>query len=168
MSDALELLEKHSVKATFFVPTSFIELGSDPLRAAEFSRRAHYYQQPLEPMTIDDLRQLQKLGHEIGSHGVSHLGLNAISCTLAARELEGSRARLAAWLKEEPVGFAYPYGDFNSSVGEPPEWVATAGYRYAVTLRRGAVHAGTDPMRLPREHAEGHWRVRDLRYFLSR
>jgi len=168
MGDALELLEKHRIKATFFVPTGFIELGSDPLRAAEYSLRAHYYEQPLEPMTVDDLRQIQKLGHEIGSHGVSHLGLNAVSRTLAARELEGSRARLAAWLEQEPVGFAYPYGDFNSSVGEPPDWVAAAGYGYAVTLRRGAVHARTDPMRLPREHAEGHWRVRDLRYFLNR
>jgi glycosyltransferase involved in cell wall biosynthesis/peptidoglycan/xylan/chitin deacetylase (PgdA/CDA1 family) len=168
MSDALELLEKHSVKATFFVPTGFIELGSDALRAAEYSLRAHYYKQPLEPMTVDDIRQLQKLGHEIGSHGVSHLGLNAVSPTLAVCELEGSRARLADWLEEEPVGFAYPYGNFNSSLGEPPEWVAAAGYGYAVTLRRGAVHAGTNPMRLPREHAEGHWRVRDLRYFLSR
>jgi glycosyltransferase involved in cell wall biosynthesis/peptidoglycan/xylan/chitin deacetylase (PgdA/CDA1 family) len=168
MFDALDLLEKHSVKATFFVPTGFIELASDPSGAAKFSLRAHYYQRPLKPMTVDDLRQMQRLGHEIGSHGVSHLGLNAVSRALAVRELEASRAQLASWLGEEPVGFAYPYGDFNSSVGEPPEWAAAAGYGYAVTLRRGAVHARTDPMRLPREHAEGHWRVRDLRYFLSR
>ena len=168
ISEALELLEKHRVKATFFVPTGFIELGSDPLRAAEYSLRAHYYQQPLEPMTIDDLCQLQSLGHEIGSHGVSHLSLNAISRAVAATELETSRARLATWLGEEPAGFAYPYGDFDSSVGEPSDWVAAAGYQYAVTLQRGAVRAGTNPMLLPREHAEGHWRVRDLRYFLSR
>ncbi len=168
MSEALEALEKHSVKATFFVPTGFIERAFDPLRAAEYSLRAHYYQRPLAPMTIDDLRQLQSLGHEIGSHGVSHLGLNAVSRALATSELEASRARLATWLGAAPIGFAYPYGDFDSSVGEPPEWVAAAGYRYAVTVRRSAVHAGTDLMRLPREHAEGHWRVRDLRYFLSR
>jgi peptidoglycan/xylan/chitin deacetylase (PgdA/CDA1 family) len=168
MFDALELLEKHSIKATFFVPTGFIELGTDPLQAAAFSLRAHYYQRPLAPMAIDDLRQLQSLGHEIGSHGVSHLSLNAISRALATRELEESRVRLATWLDAEPIGFAYPYGDLDSSVGEPPEWVAAAGYRYAVTLRRGAIHAGTDLMRLPREHAEGRWRVRDLQYFLSR
>jgi glycosyltransferase involved in cell wall biosynthesis/peptidoglycan/xylan/chitin deacetylase (PgdA/CDA1 family) len=168
MSDALELLENHGVKATFFVPTGFIELASDPLGAAKYSRRAHYYQRPLEPMTIDDLRQIQRLGHEIGSHGVSHLGLNAVSRTLAAVELEASRERLTTWLGEKPVGFAYPYGDCDSSVGEPSHWAAAAGYGYAVTLRRGAVHASIDPMRLPREHAEGHWRVRDLHYFLSR
>src|SRR5262249_29712128 len=141
---------------------------SDPLRAAEYSLRAHYYQRPLEPMTVDDLRQLQRLGHEVGSHGVSHLGLNAVSRALAGTELEASRERLTTWLGEKPVGFAYPYGDCESSLGKPSDWVAAAGYDYAVTLRRGVVHAKTDPMRLPREHAEGHWRVRDLRYFLSR
>lgn len=168
MADALEVLENYGVKATFFVPTGFIELASDPLRASKYSHRAHYYERPLEPMTVDDIRQLQSRGHEIGSHGVSHLSLNAVSRTLATSELEGSRSRLAAWLDEWPAGFAYPYGDFNSSVGEPTNWVAAAGYRYAVTMRRGAVHAKSDRMRLPREHAEGYWRVRDLRYFLSR
>jgi glycosyltransferase involved in cell wall biosynthesis/peptidoglycan/xylan/chitin deacetylase (PgdA/CDA1 family) len=168
MSDALELLEKHSIKVTFFVPTGFIDSGLDPSRAAEYSLRAHYYRRPLAPMSIDDLRQLQGLGHEIGSHGVSHLGLNAVSRALAASELEKSRAQLTTWLGTAPIGFAYPYGDFDSSVGEPPRWAAAAGYRYAVTTRRGAVNAGADLMRLPREHVEGYWRVRDLRYFLSR
>jgi hypothetical protein len=46
--------------------------------------------------------------------------------------------------------------------------VADAGYGHAVTLRRGPVVAGGDPMRLPREHVEGSWRLRDLQYFLSR
>src|SRR5262249_9212060 len=146
--DALELLEKHRVKATFFIPTGFIELASNPLRAAEYSLRAHYYQQPLEPMTIDDICQLQRLGHEIGSHGRSHLSLNAVSRKLAAKELAASRTRLAPWLGEEPVGFAYPYGDCDSSLGEPSDWVAAAGYGYAVTLRRGPVYAETDSMRL--------------------
>jgi glycosyltransferase involved in cell wall biosynthesis/peptidoglycan/xylan/chitin deacetylase (PgdA/CDA1 family) len=168
MFDALELLETYGIRATFFVPTGFVQLASDPSGAARYSLWAHHYQRPLAPMTVGDLRQLRALGHEVGSHGASHLGMNAVSCVLGAAELESSRAQLAEWLGEEPAGFAYPYGEANSSVGEPPLWVAAAGYRYAVTSARGRVHAATDPMRLPREHVEGHWRLRDLRYFLSR
>nr|WP_295436367.1 glycosyltransferase [uncultured Thiodictyon sp.] len=168
MSDALELLEEQGVKASFYVPTDFIDLAGDQAQAASFSLRAHYYQRPLQPMAVDDLRLLRSLGHEIGSHGVSHLGLDAVSCTRASRELKGSRDRLSAWLGEAPVGFAYPYGKVESTLGQPCRWVADAGYGYAVTLRRGTVHMGTDRFLLPREHVEGHWRVRDLRYFLSR
>ena len=168
MFDALDLLEKYRIRATFFVPTGFVELASNPSGAARYSRRAHDYARPLAPMTVGDLQQLHALGHEIGSHGASHLAMNAVSAALGTAELTSSRTRLADWLGAEPAGFAYPYGEVKSSVGQPPVWVKAAGYRYAVTSTRGRVHAATDPMLLPREHVEGHWRLRDLRYFLSR
>ncbi|MBE0622161.1 MAG: glycosyltransferase [Burkholderiales bacterium] len=167
MSDALELLEKHGIKATFFVPTGFIALSNDPDQAAEFCSQVHYYKQPLRPMTVDDLRTLHRLGHEIGSHGVSHLAMNSVSHALAAKELGDSRAKLAEWVGEAPAGFAYPYGDFNNSVCDPPTLVRQAGYEYAVTLRRGPLTNNAPQMTLHREHAEGNWRVHDLRYFLS-
>jgi glycosyltransferase involved in cell wall biosynthesis/peptidoglycan/xylan/chitin deacetylase (PgdA/CDA1 family) len=168
MADALDLLQKHGAKATFFVPTGFIELESEPGLAADYSLRAHHYGRPLAAMTVDDLRDLQRLGHEIGSHGVSHLSMSAVAEPLAHQEAGTSRARLTNWLGHAPAGFAYPYGHAVSSVGDPAAWVAAAGYRYAVTLRRGPVLGDASRMRLPREHVEGNWRVRDLRYFLSR
>jgi glycosyltransferase involved in cell wall biosynthesis/peptidoglycan/xylan/chitin deacetylase (PgdA/CDA1 family) len=168
MSDALELLEKHSIKATFYVPTGFIAVASDPERAVEFSRRVYYYRQPLAPMTPEDLRALRKHMHEIGSHGVSHIGLNRISEHGAARELNDSRRQLAEWLGEPVYGFAYPYGDVHSSLGVTSNWVASARYEYAVTLNRGAVSSDSDAMLLQRDHAEGNWRASDLAYFLRR
>ena len=168
MSDALELLEKHRVKATFYVPTGFIELASDPVRAAQFSLRAHYYECPLAPMTVEDLRELRRLGHEVGSHGVSHVSLTAVSHLRATRELGVSRSRLAEWLGEPVAGFAYPYGHADGNLGKISDWVASAGYEYAVTTQRGAVRAESNSMQLEREHAEGKWRVKDLAYFLSR
>ena len=168
MQEALEAMEKRGIKATFFVPTDFIACAGEPARAAQFSRRAHYYERPIAPMTVDDLRRLRDCGHEIGSHGVSHLGMNATSRALAASELTESRAQLAAWLGAVPTGFAYPYGHFDSPIGEPAQWTVEAGYNYAVTLRRGPVLAGSDLMRLSRDHVEGRWEVNDLIYFLSR
>jgi peptidoglycan/xylan/chitin deacetylase (PgdA/CDA1 family) len=145
MADALDLLEKHGAKATFFIPTGFIDLASDRVLAADYSLRAHHYQRPLEPMTVDDLRDLQRLGHEIGSHGVSHLSMAAVAQPLGAKEADASRTRLATWLGCAPAGFAYPYGHDGSSLGDPAAWVAAAGYRYAVTLRRGPVRAIATP-----------------------
>jgi Glycosyltransferase len=168
MLDAINLVERHNMKATFYVPTAHIELSSEADRAATFSTRAHYYEHPLEPMSPDDLRQLARAGHEIGSHGVSHIGLNALSHRGAVCELEQSQRQLASWIGSPVTGFAYPYGDTHNNIGNVPEWVRLAGYDYAVTLKRGAVNGDSDPMLLPREHAEGNWRVKDLAYFLGR
>ena len=168
MKDCLELLEKHSVKATFFVPTGFVELARNPLQAAQFSLRSHYYEKPLAPMNQPDLRRLVSLGHEIGSHGVSHVGVQAMSEVMALREMSESRAKIAEWTGVTPESYAYPYGEMRNSIGDPRAWLRTAGYRFAFTQRRGLVHASSDPMQLCREHAEGNWSVRDLRYFLLR
>jgi peptidoglycan/xylan/chitin deacetylase (PgdA/CDA1 family) len=162
----LETLQQFGVKATFFVPTGFIELSRDPALAAKFSLRAHHYNLPLEPMQPEDLKLLSDLGHEVESHGLSHVSLKNITQTMAERELTLSKSHIAYWTGKESVGFAYPYGHVVSTLGDPPEWVQTAGYEYAVTLKRGPVEKSSHPFLLPRDHAEGNWSWRDLSYFL--
>jgi peptidoglycan/xylan/chitin deacetylase (PgdA/CDA1 family) len=129
--------------------------------------RAHHYSQPLGPLRPEDLKLLTELGHEIGSHGVSHVGLGAVSRSMADRELSDSRSLISQWTGKEPVSFAYPYGEVRSSLGEPSSWVQQAGYSFGLTLRRGRVTDTSNPFQLPREHAEGNWSLHDLRYFLS-
>jgi hypothetical protein len=77
-----------------------------------------------------------------------------------------SMKQIEEWTGKAPAGFAYPYGDLRSSLGQPAEWVRGAGYRYAVTLRRGPVTEQSDRFQVPRDHVEGNWRLKDLRYFL--
>jgi len=162
----LETLQQFGVKATFFVPTGFIELSRDPALAEKFSLRAHHYNLPLEPMQPEDLKLLADLGHEVESHGLSHVSLKNLTQPMAERELTLSKAHIAHWTGKEPAGFAYPYGHVVSTLGHPPEWVQTAGYKYAVTLKRGPVEKSSHPFLLPREHAEGNWPWRELSYFL--
>ena len=162
----LETLQQFGVKATFFVPTGFIELSQDSALAAKFSLRAHHYSQPLEPMRPEDLKSLVHLGHEVGSHGVSHISLSSLSQYAAERELDLSRQQILKWTGKQPTGFAYPYGHMSSSVGNPSKWVEDAGYAYAVTLKRGGFNKYSSSFLLPRDHIEGNWPVRDLRFFL--
>jgi len=166
MQDCLEVLESYSVKGNFLVPTGFVELADQPEWAARFSLRAHYYNFPLEPMRAEDLQMLRKLGHEVGSHGISHSSIAIMSRQQASRELKGSGHRIAQWTGLHPEGFAYPYGHTVSALGDPTAWVRQAGYKYALTLHRGAVRSASNPFLLPREHVEGNWSLRDLRYFL--
>lgn len=166
MRTCLEMLQQFGVKATFFVPTGFIELSRDPALAAKFSLRAHHYNLPLEPMQPEDLKLLADLGHEVESHGLSHISLKNLTRPMAERELTSSKSNIARWTGKEPVGFAYPYGHVVGAHGHPHEWVQTAGYEYAVTLKRGPVEKSTHPFLLPREHVEGNWPWRELSYFL--
>jgi len=166
MDDCLELLEKHKIRATFFIPTGFVELSDQPEKADQYSLSVHYYEKPLAPMGPEDLRLLVENGHMIGSHGVFHIGLDSVPRERAVKELELSRLRIAEWTGIFPEYFAYPYGRSRSSLGEPNEWVREAGYHYAFTLRRGKIDETADPYLIPRDHIEGNWPVRDLRYFL--
>jgi len=162
----LETLQQFGVKATFFVPTGFIELSRDPSLAAKFSLRAHHYNLPLEPMSPEDLKSLVDLGHEVGSHGISHISLISLSQNAAQLELELSRRQILKWTGKQPTGFAYPYGHLSSSVGNPSKWVEDAGYVYAVTLKRGVLNKCSSRFSLPRDHIEGNWSIRYLRFFL--
>jgi peptidoglycan/xylan/chitin deacetylase (PgdA/CDA1 family) len=141
-------------------------LSDSPELAAQYSLRAHYYNLPLEPMQQEDLKLLTDLGHEIGSHGCSHMHLSFLSRRTAHHELTLSLRQIADWTGKSPVGFAYPYGDTASSLGHPPDWVRDADYQYAVTLRRGTITETSDRFLIPRDHVEGNWRLSDLRYFL--
>lgn len=168
MGDCLEILEKHDLKANFLIPTGFVELADQPEMAARFSLKAHYYNFPLEPMRPEDLQTLVKGGHEVGSHGVSHIDICSMSRQRATRELEWSAQRIKQWTGIDPRGFAYPNGHSVSVLGDPTLWIRQAGYRYGLTLRRGKVQTSSNPFLLPREHAEGNWSVRDLRFFLMK
>jgi peptidoglycan/xylan/chitin deacetylase (PgdA/CDA1 family) len=168
MDDCLEILEKHNLRASFFIPAGFVELAGQREMAARFSLKTHHYNLPLEPMGPKDLQTLVRLGHGIGSHGMSHIGLSSMSKQRAMRELELSAQRIEEWTNIHPTGFAYPYGDTVSVLGDPTQWLAQAGYIYGLTLRRGKVQSSGNPFLLPRDHAEGNWKVRDLRFFLMK
>lgn len=168
LQDALELLETNGIKATFFAPTGFNDRAENIEGIDEYCRRAFANHHALAPMSVDDLRTLHRLGHEIGSHGVSHVSMSSASEHYGRKQLIDSRERLTDWLGVKPSGFAYPYGDTSSVVGNPATWVAESGYDYAVTMRRGDVREASNVRLLPREHVEGNWPLRYLRYFLSR
>jgi len=168
MRDCLEVLEEFGIKASFFVPTGFVELSGQPKQSARFNLRAHpHLKIPLEPMRPEDLRTLVALGHEVGSHGISHTSLQALSESMALQELMHSRYRIRQWTGKEPRGFAFPYGHIMSSVLDPVACLRSAGYDFGLTLQRGKVEGNSNPLMLPRDHFEGNWPVRHLRFFLA-
>lgn len=87
-------------------------------------------------LTWAELRRLEQLGFEIGSHTVHHVDLTHLSHEAAARELVGSRRVLERRLDRAVPWFSYPEGRFDRSVVAD---VARAGYLLAVTTRPGTL-----------------------------
>ena len=98
-------------------------------------------------VTWDQLRKMVFLGMEIGSHGVSHLPLTALSSAELAGELEGSRHALEQQLGVPIKALAAPGGFWNRRVAEA---TAQAGYDATWISTIGANGLDTSPHALRR------------------
>jgi len=115
-----------------------------------------------EPMlSVEQLRELAEAGCEIAAHTLSHPHLTKLPDAELHAELADARHKLEDLLSRPVLGFAYPYGDYDTRVCEA---VAAAGYRYAVTCRQGVLVPTSDPFVLPRLNIR--WNT--LPYFLLR
>lgn len=86
-------------------------------------------------MSADDLREVVGRGHEVGSHGISHVPLAGADRELLAAEVAGSRAEFADRVGVAPRSFCYPYGSVDAAAARA---VDEAGYAYACAVWRVA------------------------------
>ncbi len=106
---ALPILEKYKIKATFYVitkmPKYMLEEGEGR-------------------MNVEDWIDLEKRGHEIGSHTRTHPHLSFCFSKRLKNEITGSKEDLVS-IGINAKTFAYPYGSFNLKVVQS---VKDAGY----------------------------------------
>jgi len=102
-------------------------------------------------MSCEQLRSLQRAGHIIGSHTVSHPNLAHIRSDDLNREIVESKAQLEGMLGVPVTHFSYPSPILKPHYTEETIAVTKkAGYRTAVTCTSGPVRAGHNPLRLTR------------------
>tara|TARA_R110002072_G_scaffold302503_1_gene485963 strand:- start:8581 stop:9570 length:990 start_codon:yes stop_codon:yes gene_type:complete len=80
------------------------------------------------PMTPAEVIELDRDGHEIGSHSVTHPILPLLDDSDLAKELSESAAQLRAWIDKPVTGICFPNGDTDARVEHA---VRAAGYRYS-------------------------------------
>jgi peptidoglycan-N-acetylglucosamine deacetylase len=120
-----EMLGKYGVLGTFYIPLNYTKF---PVMANE------------------ELRALQAMGMEIGSHTLTHPNLTKLSKHRALHELVASRHRLEDIVGEPIVSFCYPAGKFNSITRS---WVVEAGYKLARTTVAFRIEREFDPFYMP-------------------
>jgi len=140
---AARVLAEYQLPACFFIPTGYV--GTDLQFAWDRSLKK------LDNLTWDEVRAMASLGHEIGSHTVTHPDMARVPEEQARFELVESKKTLEAQLGRPVRWFAYPFGDRQHFRPERYALVQEAGYDGCVSAFGGFVRRGaTDPI-LPRE-----------------
>ncbi len=91
-----------------------------------------------QAMDWDEIREINRDPLcTIGAHTVHHHAIRKLEANAAFREIVHSRDRIAAEIGEMPRTFAYPYGDESSAGPREFEMIRSAGFKVAVTTRKG-------------------------------
>jgi len=98
-------------------------------------------------LTLDQLKEMQTQGIEIGAHSKTHAYLPDLSYDEQKLQIGGSKKDLEKKLKESVFYFAYPVGGFNNQI---IGLVKEAGFEAACTTNRGFVRENKDIFELKR------------------
>jgi len=141
--DAAHVLTEHGLPATFFIPTKYV--GTDHVFDWDIGLKK------IANLTWSDILEMQQLGHEIGSHTVSHPDMGQIDREQVRLELIDSKKTLEDRLQRAVRFFAYPFGGRNHFRAEYLPMVYEAGYDAVFSALNGYVQPHMKRQILPRE-----------------
>jgi peptidoglycan/xylan/chitin deacetylase (PgdA/CDA1 family) len=102
-------------------------------------------------MSYDEIRDLARRGHLMGSHTMTHPNLAYVSHEEAVAELTESKRRLEKELGSRAVHFSYPCPALSPHWNEATAAACSqAGYETAVTTDWGLTRTGDSLLRLKR------------------
>ena len=156
---AAQVLAEHGLPACFFIPSGHV--GTDHVFPwdRDLPRMAN--------LSWDDVRAMAALGHEIGSHTVTHANLGSVSLEEAQRELVASKQTIEQQLDRAVRWFAFPFGGPEHCPMQRLPLVEEAGYEGCVSAHGGFVHAEPGSFLLPREAVPYFKSVLHLELYMS-
>jgi peptidoglycan/xylan/chitin deacetylase (PgdA/CDA1 family) len=145
---AIPELLRRKLPATYFVATNFIQTGEpfphDATRGV-----------PLQPNSIEDLRQIAAAGIELGAHTKSHSNMAAIDDVDQLREeIIGSAQQLEQWCQVPVRYFSFPYGMPADTSQKAVEVIRKAGFAGFCTAYNAWNWPGAEGFHLRRCHAD--------------
>lgn len=120
---AVPELVKRNMKAIFYMPTAYIG-GYNQWDVQKGADRQ-------ELMNEGDLKELVRLGMEVGSHSHHHTDLKLADAAEGKKEVTVSKQILETLTGRPVYSFAYPYGSVPRGY---QTLLADAGYHYAVSI----------------------------------
>jgi peptidoglycan/xylan/chitin deacetylase (PgdA/CDA1 family) len=157
--DAARVLAEHNLPACFFIPTQFV--GTEHVFDWDRSLKR------MPNLSWDDVREMVQLGHEIGSHTVSHADLGKLDADAARRELVESKQTLEQQLGRPVRWFAHPFGGRQNFRAEHLPLVYEAGYDACFSGHGGFVDVRAHESVLPRVAVPSFRTLLDLEIYLT-
>lgn len=111
------IMKELNVPAVFFIATDFIGGSKDQEQA----------------LTWDEVREMSRLGFEIGSHSCSHANFSGLTDEDARREMIDSKNIIEREIGKEITSFGFPYGRLTDFKIHQLEMLRQAGYREIFT-----------------------------------
>lgn len=156
---ARTVLDRHGVKALFFVCPGLIDLPPEE-RSAAVAR--NIFEGRLAPtdlaagqrlMVWEELAELRDAGHEIGAHTLMHRRLVGLTGNDLEQGIIQSGERIKERLGADVDWFAYPFGDI-AAIDARALAIVCRHYRFCRSGVRGANFAGGDPLAVFADHLD--------------
>ncbi|HZC30730.1 MAG TPA: polysaccharide deacetylase family protein [Gaiellaceae bacterium] len=149
--NAAPVLQRHGYPAVQFVPLAYV--GT----ALPLPHERHLSANGVHNPTVDwdEIRELERYGVRVESHGISHKPLAELEIDEAAREITISKLKLEERLGRPVRAFSYVKGsEADYKPVQHPMLVRQAGYDLAFTAVSGANGPHSDPLQLRRYNVE--------------
>lgn len=142
--NAFPLLREFGYPATIFLVAGTMGKTNQWMENRGFAER------PM--MNWDAAVEIANAGIELGAHTITHPHLTELRIEEAREEIRGSATLIARHTGSNVNQFAYPYGEYNTSVRDVVEG---AGYRLACSTRSGFNIVGADAFEIRRLEVMG-------------
>ena len=118
---AAPILQKYNIPATFFITSGYINTNRIlPWDGQDGANN------PL--MSWDEVRELVRMGFDIGSHTVNHVNLGEVSMDIARREIIGSKEQIEEKINKRITAISYPFGRRKCFRSVMKEIIKEAGF----------------------------------------
>lgn len=128
---AIEYLRYMGVPAAFFISTGHVRDGN----TFEHDRKRGYID--ALPMSMSDVQELIASGFTVGSHGVHHENLGALTLEAADHVLRQSREDIEQICGAAPDCFAFPKGQRGTNITAPTLALALKHYSHVFSAYGG-------------------------------
>ena len=165
---AAGILNSYQAKACFFInPLIIGETNRDIIQT---HCRSKLNFPPIEFLNWDEVNQIQKLGHEIGSHTMNHMKISEMEFNEVINDL-GESFDIINKRCGKVLHFAYPYGRYFHFNEKVKNACFDVGYKTCASAERGC-HINSnrnqknEDLFIRRDHVILDWKLDHIKHFL--
>ncbi|MCX5705961.1 MAG: polysaccharide deacetylase family protein [Candidatus Omnitrophica bacterium] len=168
---AAPILEDYGVRGLFFVPSDFINQSPVDQKAYADEHRimipGDYKGNGRLAMTWNEIADLAKRGHMLGSHTHSHCRFyQSVPPEQMQMEMSESKRLLEESLKQRIHVFAWVGGETETYNSTASYWIAKVGYALSFTTIPMLITHKTNPFLLGRTEIEADWPLSIVKFQL--